>query len=53
MLVAKDQFLGAILISNFSNVFGLSCHSVLWLNFLENLPASVMCFPGMCAAEMK
>ena len=34
------------------NILGLSYHSVLLLNIQEKLFASILCFPGMCAAEM-
>ena len=35
------------------NILGLSFHSVLLLNFLENLSASILRFPRMWAVEMK
>ena len=35
------------------NIVGLGCQSVLLLNVLENWSTSILCFPGMCAAEMK
>ena len=35
------------------NIVGLGCQSVLLLNILENWSTSILCFPGMCAAEMK
>ena len=43
----KINFWVAKFIKNLINILGLSCHSVLLINFLENLSASILCFPGV------